>query len=71
VFSLRLNYNDYSYVAGIHSFLNLIFINLRSISDQLIVVACTSNITKLPILMPMARQEFVFWIGDGDREECK
>jgi hypothetical protein len=44
---------------------------VRSISDLLIADANNYNIIRPPQPMPMACQEFVFWIGEGDREERK
>jgi hypothetical protein len=48
-----------------------LFVNVRSISDQLIVNVGSSYITRLPILMPMAYQEFVFLIGEGDWKDSE
>ncbi len=42
------------------AFLKFLLLKVRSISNQSIVDAGSSNITRLPILMPMACQEFVF-----------
>ncbi len=38
-------------------------------SIQSIAYAGSSNIPRLPIIMPVASQWFVFWIVKGDREE--
>jgi hypothetical protein len=45
--------------------------NVSSNRDQSIVYAWNSNITRLSLVMPMVYEEFVFWIGEGDREERK
>ncbi len=50
-------------------FNEFLFVKVRSISDQSIVNFGSSNITRLPILMPMAYQELVFLIGEGDWTE--
>ncbi len=42
-----------------------------SFSDYSIADAGSSKITRLPLFMPMAFQEFVFQIGKGDSEEIK
>jgi hypothetical protein len=52
-------------------FLNLLFINAMSISNQYIANAGSFNITILPILLPTTCQEFAFWISEGNREERK
>ncbi len=45
--------------------------NVISISDQSIADIGSSNTTRLSLLMPMACQEFVFWVGEGYREKRK
>jgi hypothetical protein len=64
--------NDYSSVARVRPFSNLFF-NVSSISIQSYAEAGSSNITKLPILMPMVYQDFVFAKEKeiGRREERK
>jgi len=52
-------------------FLKCLIIYIRSIRDQFIADAGNSNITRPQLLKPVACEEFVFWIGDGDREERK
>jgi hypothetical protein len=49
----------------------MIIFNVWSISDQSVVDDSSSNIFRLPLLMPKAYQGLVFWIGEGDREERK
>ncbi len=45
------------------------FVNVMSNSDMLIAIASSSNITILRSHMPMACQELVFWMGEGDTEK--
>jgi hypothetical protein len=49
---------------------NYIF-NVYSINKQSIADAYSLNFTHLPPLMSMARQVFVFLIGEDDKEERK
>jgi hypothetical protein len=44
---------------------------VRSISDLLIADAHNYNTTRLLLPLPMVCKEFVFWIGEGDREKRK
>jgi hypothetical protein len=45
--------------------------NVRSIRDQPIADAISSNITILPFHMAIACMESAIWIGKGNREERK
>ncbi len=45
------------------------FVIAMSNSDMLIAIASSSNITILRSHMPMACQELVFWMGEGDTEK--
>ncbi len=45
--------------------------NVNGISNQSLADASSFKITRLPLLMPMVCQGFVFWMGEGDREEGK
>jgi hypothetical protein len=44
---------------------------VRSINDQSITDAGSSNITRLPLPMPMTCRVFFFWKEEGEREERK
>jgi len=57
---LQINCNEYSYVKGVQ------LLKSNFITDQSIVDAGSSNINRLPLLMPVACQDFVF---EQEREE--
>jgi hypothetical protein len=63
---LQINCNDYKSVVGV-----CFVFYVRSIRDQSITDACSSNITRLPLFMPMTCRVFFFWKEEGDRVERK
>ncbi len=56
---------NHSYVAGVCLFK----INLSNISNQSIADASRFSITSLPMYMPVACKEFIFWVEMGDSKE--
>jgi hypothetical protein len=66
VILLQMSCINYTSVAGVIYFFNSGNINHQSFADT-----SSYNITRLPIFMPMAYQEFVLWIREGKREERK
>ncbi len=65
---LETNYNDCSCVAVAFKFSNAQANDDRSISNLFIADAHSSIITRPQIIMPKECQEFVFLIGEWDRE---
>ncbi len=45
------------------------FVIVMSNSDMLTAITCSSNIIGLPIHIPMASQELVFWIREGGKKD--
>ncbi len=64
-----INSNDYSSVAAF-KMIKINILNVRSLGDQSVANARSSNITRLPLLMPIDCQEFVFgWGKETERRE--
>jgi len=43
-------------------------LNVFGIRDHSFADASSSNITRLPLLMPLTCQDFFFWLGEGGKE---